>query len=320
MRNVMKAIVVLAGFGLVSAAVADGHTTSWTLDGENSKIAFGSIKRDTVGEVHTFDGLSGSVLDDGTVNVQIDLTTVETLIDIRNERMKEYVFNGMKTASLDAKIDMSEIAGLSVGDTALVYAEGVLSLVGTEIELETEMFVARLSKTRVLVTTNDMVMLSTADAGLTTGIDKLMELADLPGITRVSPVTFRFIFTADEQKADAASTAPASYVQVAAVSGDPTAGMTVFRKCRACHSLEEGKNGAGPSLHGIFGATAGQVEGFKYSDAMTTSGIIWDTETTAAFVTKPKEYLPGTKMAFAGIRKDEDIANLIAYLTEETAN
>ena len=64
---------------------------------------------------------------------------------------------------------------------------------------------------------------------------------------------------------------------------------------------------------------AGSVEGFKYSDAMKESGVIWDKETLAAYVADPKGYVPGNKMAFAGLKKEQEIADLIAYLQEVTA-
>jgi hypothetical protein len=72
--------------------------------------------------------------------------------------------------------------------------EGALAFLGATVEIETEMFVARMSETKVLVTTNDMIFVSTEDLGVSAGIDKLMELAKLPGITRTIPVTIRFVF------------------------------------------------------------------------------------------------------------------------------
>jgi cytochrome c len=106
--------------------------------------------------------------------------------------------------------------------------------------------------------------------------------------------------------------------QAALAEGDAAAGEKVFKKCKACHALEAGKKKIGPSLNGVFGRTAGAVEGYKYSGAMTGSGIVWDETTMDAFLAKPKEYVPKTKMTFAGLRKEEDRANLIAYLMEAT--
>ena len=100
--------------------------------------------------------------------------------------------------------------------------------------------------------------------------------------------------------------------------GDVKAGKKVFRKCKACHFADKEKNKVGPHLVGLFGREAGALEGFKYSDAMKESGIVWTAETLAPYLKKPKEAVPGTKMAFAGLKKDEDIANVIAYLEETT--
>lgn len=106
----------------------------------------------------------------------------------------------------------------------------------------------------------------------------------------------------------------------AAQAGDAAAGKKVFNKCRACHTLEEGgKNRVGPNLHGIMGRAAGSVEGFKFSPAMKASGIVWDEANLGEFLTKPKALVPKTKMAFPGIRKPEQLENLIAYLIEQTS-
>jgi cytochrome c len=105
---------------------------------------------------------------------------------------------------------------------------------------------------------------------------------------------------------------------LAQAEGDAAKGKKVFNKCKTCHSLEAGKNKIGPSLHGLFGRTAGSVEGFKYSDAMAESGIVWDEETIELFVTKPKDMMPGTKMVFTGLKKEDQRKDLIAYLMEAT--
>ncbi|MEW7008595.1 MULTISPECIES: c-type cytochrome [unclassified Lentilitoribacter] len=100
--------------------------------------------------------------------------------------------------------------------------------------------------------------------------------------------------------------------------GDVKKGKKVFKKCAACHALEEGKNKVGPSLYGILDRPAGTVEGFKYSKVVLESGIIWDDESLRAYITKPKKFLKGTKMAFAGLKKEKDLNNLMAYLIENT--
>ena len=105
---------------------------------------------------------------------------------------------------------------------------------------------------------------------------------------------------------------------VSAQEGDPAAGAKVFNKCRACHVVDSDKNRVGPYLHGVIGRPAGTAEGFKYSDAMKDSGIVWSEETIAEYIADPKSYVPGNRMAFPGLKKEEDIKNLIAYLKEES--
>ena len=97
-------------------------------------------------------------------------------------------------------------------------------------------------------------------------------------------------------------------------------GNRVFVLCRSCHTLEaDGRHKVGPNLHGMFGSKAGAKDGFRYSDAVLESGIIWSAETLEEWLVKPKDFLPGNKMAFAGVRKESDRDALIAYLKAETA-
>ena len=310
MKLLMKAVTIASAI-VATPVLASG----WTLAPEGSHLAYGTIKKDTVGEVNSFTRLSGHVSADGKAEIQIDLSSVETNIDIRNERMIEHVFRKAGTATLTAAFDMDEVSELAVGQTTVVDAEAALSLAGTEVAFEAEMFVARLSETTVMVTTNDMVFLGTEDAGVNAGVDTLMELAELPGITRTVPITARLIFNADQDQAAAPVTETTQIA--AAIDGDIKAGKKVYRKCRACHQLKEGSNGVGPSLHGILGAAAGQVDGYKYSTALTDTDIVWTSEALAAFLADPKGFAPGTKMQFPGLNKDEDIVNLLAYLQDE---
>ena len=104
-------------------------------------------------------------------------------------------------------------------------------------------------------------------------------------------------------------------------AADVKKGKRVFNKCKACHTLVENKHRIGPSLHGIFGRTAGTSPKYKYSKAMKKAGengIVWDEKTLAEYLTKPRTYIKGTKMAFAGIKKKSDMDNLMAFLKEAT--
>lgn len=98
--------------------------------------------------------------------------------------------------------------------------------------------------------------------------------------------------------------------------GDAAQGEKVFNKCKACHALEAGKNKIGPTLHGVIGREAGTVEGFKYSDAMKNAGVTWDEESLDQYLADPKGFIPGNKMVFVGLKKEDQRADVIAYLKE----
>lgn len=102
-------------------------------------------------------------------------------------------------------------------------------------------------------------------------------------------------------------------------TADLVNGEAKFALCRSCHTITPGgANMTGPNLHGVFGRKAAQVTGFKYSDALTNSGIVWDAQHLDEWLAKPMTYLPGTKMSFAGIKDPKDRTDLIAYLMVET--
>lgn len=100
----------------------------------------------------------------------------------------------------------------------------------------------------------------------------------------------------------------------ALAAGDAKKGKRVFNKCKACHFLDKKKNKIGPHLVGIMGRKAGSVEKFKYSKAMKNSGIVWGEKSLEAYLTKPKKFIPGNKMTFAGLKKESQRKNVIAYI------
>ncbi|MDZ7822771.1 MAG: cytochrome c family protein [Ahrensia sp.] len=102
-----------------------------------------------------------------------------------------------------------------------------------------------------------------------------------------------------------------------AMDGNVEEGAKVFKKCATCHIVEEAKNKVGPQLIGIVGRKIAVVEGFKYSTAMIEFGAgdkVWDEALLGEYLANPKGVVKGTKMAFAGLKKEEEIANVIAYL------
>ena len=108
----------------------------------------------------------------------------------------------------------------------------------------------------------------------------------------------------------------------ALADGDAALGEKVFNtKCKACHQIGEGaKNGVGPQQNGLIGRKTGTVEGYNYSEANKNSGLTWDEATFKEYIKNPKAKIPGTKMVFAGLTKDEDIENLVAFLKQYGAD
>ena len=102
--------------------------------------------------------------------------------------------------------------------------------------------------------------------------------------------------------------------------GDAAKGQRVFNtQCRTCHKVEkDASSPVGPSLYGLFGRKSGTLAGFQYSDAMKNAAITWDEATLAEYLKDPKAKVPGTKMAFAGLKNPAQLEDLVAYLKDAT--
>lgn len=118
--------------------------------------------------------------------------------------------------------------------------------------------------------------------------------------------------------AEDAAPAATPAAEAAAPAGDAKKGKRVFNRCKACHTVEEGgPNRVGPNLYGIIDAEFGKAEGYKYSAnllELKEAGSVWDTATLDAYLKKPKDVIPKGTMGFAGLPKEKDRVNLIAYL------
>ncbi|MGB0504957.1 MAG: c-type cytochrome [Pikeienuella sp.] len=309
----MRRIAAVVCLTLIPALA---HAGGWSLSNDDSKLAFGSIKKDKVGEVHHFKNLSGSVDASGAVSVDVDLASVETWIDIRNERMGTHVFAGMGPAKLTAQIDMAAMEAMAVGSLNATDVKGALTLGGVALDIEASVIIARLSESRAMVLTDEMIMVNTIDLGVNAGIDKLMEIAKLPSITRAVPVTMRLVFDKSKEEEAAAPATTTAAAAPAAVAGDPVKGKKVYKKCKSCHEIDKEKNKVGPHLVGILGRPVASVEGFKYSKNMAALGGEWTVERMMEFIKKPRAYVKKTKMSFGGLKKEQDRENLIAYLSQ----
>lgn len=102
--------------------------------------------------------------------------------------------------------------------------------------------------------------------------------------------------------------------EIILASANPEKGVKVFSKCKACHKIADGANGTGPHLYNVVGREIASIAGYGYSGTLAEMGGIWDANALNGFLENPKKYAPGTKMGFAGLKKETDRANLIAYL------
>ena len=102
--------------------------------------------------------------------------------------------------------------------------------------------------------------------------------------------------------------------EIILASADPEKGAKVFSKCKACHKIADGANGIGPHLYNVVGREIAAISNYGYSGTLAEMGGVWDANALNGFLENPKEYAPGTKMGFAGLKKETDRANLIAYL------
>lgn len=175
------------------APLPDG---AWQLVADQSNIGFVSVKAGNVGEAHSFTKLSGSVQPDGTVGVAIDLASVDTGIDVRNQRMRDMLFEvaSFPDAKLTAKIDPAAVKALKPGERKMMNVPVTLDLHGTTNSIEAPLTVTRLAGDSVLVETAKPLILDASAVGLEAGLGKLQEIAKLPAISPAVPVTASLVF------------------------------------------------------------------------------------------------------------------------------
>lgn len=181
---------------VLSAAISMPALADWNLDNDRSHLAFISIKAGDVAEVHSFKEMSGTIDSDGNVTVTLMLDSVDTLVPIRDERMREFLFDttDYKEAVLSAKVDPALIADMPVGAIQTITAEGKLSLHGAEQSMTLVLQAAKSSDGTVMVASVKPLVIDAGKFGMSDGVEKLREIAGLSSISKAVPVSFVITF------------------------------------------------------------------------------------------------------------------------------
>ena len=173
--------------------VAQGQ---WALDNDASRLSFVSTKAEHLAEVHTFGYLTGSLDEAGALAVTIELASVDTLIPIRDERMQSLLFETdiFPEATVSATVDMAAITAMAVGSSDLAEVDFTLAMRGASATYTAEVMLLR-TVTGVVATTLKPIVVSADTFDLLDGVERLREVAGLPGISRTVPVSFTVSFT-----------------------------------------------------------------------------------------------------------------------------
>ena len=175
--------------------LAGSASAHWELDNNSSTLSFVTVKADHVGEVHTFDQLSGDINDDGSVQITIELASVNTLIDIRNERMQNMLFetNLFPQATISGEIDLDAVAEMDAGVSQAISVDFDLAIHGESSSYTADVLVTR-TESGVLASTVKPIIVMADTHGLVSGVEALREVAGLPSISRAVPVSFNVVF------------------------------------------------------------------------------------------------------------------------------
>jgi polyisoprenoid-binding protein YceI len=196
MLRLITLSLLLVSHALILPTMATA--AEWDLDNAGSRLHFVSTKAGSVAEVHRFRQLSGSVSADGQVQVLIDVSSVDTGIEARDQRMRDMLFRAsdFPTASLDASVDLAAVEALAPGEVTTLASEAVLRVLDRTTPLTVELSVARLAEDRLLVSSHRPLIVNAGPLGLDEGVERLREVAGLPSISPAVPVTFQLTFIA----------------------------------------------------------------------------------------------------------------------------
>lgn len=191
--NGFSQVVALVMAVALQLLFVNGASADWVLDNERSSLSFTSTKNGKITEAHRFTGLSGTVDKSGKAEVSIDLLSVATGIDIRNERMREFLFETNKFAQATITASVEDVLKKVKGSTQVVEVPAELSLHGKKNPITLEVLVTQRNKVWV-VSSMSPVMINASDYELAGGIDKLRQIAELASISQMVPVHFVLTF------------------------------------------------------------------------------------------------------------------------------
>lgn len=186
---------------LLTVAISSLFSTSafadWTLDTANSNLSYGTIKNDIIGENNTFKTISGTINENGHIKIDIALASVDTQLELRDERMRDIVFKVAEhaNAKLTGDMNLEAHADQEVGTSRLIETTIGLELVGQNVEHDVMLVVTRLAENKVMVTPHGVMFIDAEDYDLLDALDTLRDLAGLETISSVVPMSFYLTFT-----------------------------------------------------------------------------------------------------------------------------
>ena len=175
--------------------VSQTALAQWSLDNEMSSLSFVTVKAEHVAEAHRFDQISGTLSADGELNIAIELISVETLIPIRNERMRAMLFETdiFPQATITGNIDIGQLGSMAPGDSEIMTVAFNLSIRDIAKAYTAELLVTRTGD-GVIASTRKPIIVTADSHDLVSGVDALREVAGLPSISRAVPVSFSVVF------------------------------------------------------------------------------------------------------------------------------
>jgi polyisoprenoid-binding protein YceI len=190
----MKAKALKAG--LIAALLSSGAYADWTLDGATSSFYYVTSKAAAVSEVNTFAGLSGSIANDGTAMLMIDLKTVNTAIEVRDQRMRDIAFKVAEfpTAHVTVKVDAAALDSMAPGSMSAASYEAMLSMHGVNVAIPAELRVIKVDADTVLVQTAKPLLVAASSVGLAEAVEELRTVANLPSINPQVVVDFSLTY------------------------------------------------------------------------------------------------------------------------------